>query len=97
MTEPNDPVMIIVGGAIALRTTQELCALQVYRVVVVSRRDPDLARAVEDAGAIFIAAARPDSAESLGRAGVTRAVTVELPQYDANSWIGVAQAMPRVG
>jgi voltage-gated potassium channel Kch len=77
VAEPNDPVMIIVGGgAIALRTTQELCTLQVYRVVVLSPRDPDLARAVEDAGAVFIAAARPDSAEALDRAGVTRAVTI---------------------
>ena len=62
VVEPNDPLMIVVGGgAIALGTAQELCALQGHRVVVLSRRDPDLARAVEDAGAVFIAAARPDS------------------------------------
>ena len=77
MVKPDDPVMIVVGGgAIALSTAQELCTLQGHRVVVLWRRDPDLARAVEDAGAVFIAAARPDSTEALGRAGVTGAVTI---------------------
>ena len=48
VAEPGDPVMIVVGGgAIALSTAQELCALQGHRVVVLWRRDPDLARAVE--------------------------------------------------
>lgn len=75
MAEPNDPVMVIGGGAIALRTTQELCRLQVYRVVVLSQRDPTFACAVEDAVAVFIAAVCPDSAEAFDRAGVTRTVT----------------------
>jgi Trk K+ transport system NAD-binding subunit len=64
------------GGAIALSTVQELCTLQGHRVVVLWRRDADLSRAVEDAGAVFIAAARPDSIEALARAGVTGAVTI---------------------
>jgi voltage-gated potassium channel Kch len=76
MAEPNDPVMIVVGaGAIALRTAQELCALQGHRVVVLWARDPDFARAVEGVGAVYIAA-RPDSAEALDRAGVRHAVTI---------------------
>src|SRR6202011_4253626 len=45
VAEPNDPVMIIVGGgAIALDTAQELSALQGHRVVVLWRRDADFAR-----------------------------------------------------
>jgi voltage-gated potassium channel Kch len=77
VAEPGDPVMIVVGGgAIALSTAQELCALQGHRVVVLWRRDPDLARAVESIGAVFITAARPDSAEGLDRAGVHHAVTI---------------------
>ena len=77
MAEPGDPVMIVVGGgAIALSTAQELCALQGHRVVVLWRRDPDLARAVENIGAVFITAARPDSGEGLDRAGVRDAVTI---------------------
>ena len=77
MSEPGDPVMIVVGGgAIALSTAQELCALQGHRVVVLWRRDPDLARAVESIGAVFITAARPDSSEGLDRAGVRHAITI---------------------
>ena len=77
MSEPGDPVMIVVGGgAIALSTTQELCALQGHRVVVLWRRDPDFIRAVETIGAVHIAAARPDSTEALDRAGVQNAVTI---------------------
>jgi Trk K+ transport system NAD-binding subunit len=77
MTEPGDPVMIVVGGgAIALSTTQELCVLQGHRVVVLWRRDPDFTRAVEAIGAVHIAAARPDSTEALDRAGVRHAVTI---------------------
>jgi NAD(P)-dependent dehydrogenase (short-subunit alcohol dehydrogenase family) len=77
VAEPGDPVMIVGGGgAIALSTAQELCALQGHRVVVLWRRDPDLARAVESIGAVFITAARPDSAEGLDRAGVHHAVTI---------------------
>jgi len=77
MAEPDDPVMIVVGGgAIALSTTQELCALQGHRVVVLWRRDPDFTRAVEGIGAVHIAAPRPDSAEALDRAGVRHAVTI---------------------
>ena len=77
MTEPGDPVMIVVGGgAIALSTTQELCALQGHRVVVLWRRDPDFTRAVEGIGAVHIAAARPDSTEALDRAGVRHALTI---------------------
>lgn len=77
MAEPDDPVMIVVGGgAIALGTAQELCALQGHRVVVLWRRDPDLGRAVEDIGAVFITAARPDSSEGLDRAGVRHAITI---------------------
>ncbi|MBV8132114.1 MAG: NAD-binding protein [Alphaproteobacteria bacterium] len=77
MTEPDDPVMIVVGGgAIALSTAQELCALQGHRVVVLWRRDPDFTRAVEGIGAVHIAAPRPDSAEALDRAGVHHAVTI---------------------
>ena len=77
MAEPGDPVMIVVGGgAIALSTAEELCARQGHRVVVLWRRDPDLARAVESIGAVFITAARPDSGEGLDRAGVHHAVTI---------------------
>jgi threonine dehydrogenase-like Zn-dependent dehydrogenase len=77
VVEPHDPVMMVVGGgAIALSTAQELCTLPGHRVVVLWLRDPDLAHAVEDAGAVFIAAARPDSTEALHRAGVTSAVTI---------------------
>jgi Trk K+ transport system NAD-binding subunit len=74
---PDDPVMIVVGGgAIALGTAQELCAMQGHRVAVLWRRDPDFARAVESIGAVFITAARPDSAEGLERAGVQHAISV---------------------
>ena len=77
MAEPDDPLMIVIGGgAIALSTAQELCALQGHRVVVLWRRDPDLARAVEGIGAVFITASRPDSGEGLDRAGVRHAVTI---------------------
>ena len=77
MAAPGDPVMIVVGGgAIALGTTQELCALHGHRVVVLWRRDPDFSRAVENIGAVHIAVARPDSAEALDRAGVRHAVTI---------------------
>src|SRR5580704_10191512 len=64
------------GGAIALSTAEELCALQGHRVVVLWRRDPDLALAVESIGAVFITAARPDSGEGLDRAGVHHAITI---------------------
>src|SRR5438034_52314 len=37
---------------------------------------PDLARAVESIGAVFITAARPDSGEGLDRADVRHAVTI---------------------
>ena len=77
MAEPGDPVMIVVGGgAIALSTAQELCALQGHRVVVLWRKDPDLGRAVESIGAVFITAARPDSGEGLDRAGVRHAISI---------------------
>jgi voltage-gated potassium channel Kch len=77
VAEPGDPVMIVVGGgAIALSTAQELCALQGHRVVVLWRRDPDFGRAVEGVGAVFIAASRPDSSEGLDSAGVRHAITV---------------------
>src|SRR5271155_2736759 len=69
-------MIVVGGGAIALSTAQELCALQGHRVVVLWRRDPDLARAVESIGAVFITAARPDSGEGLDRAGVRHAVTI---------------------
>jgi Trk K+ transport system NAD-binding subunit len=73
----DDRVMIVVGGgAIALGTSQELCAVQGHRVVVLWRRDPDFSRAVESIGAVHIAAPRPDSAEALDRAGVHHAVTI---------------------
>jgi 2-polyprenyl-6-methoxyphenol hydroxylase-like FAD-dependent oxidoreductase len=74
--EPGDPVMIVVGGgAIALSTAQELCALQGHRVIVLWRRDPDFARAVEAIGAAYFAG-RPDSIEALDRAGVRHAITI---------------------
>jgi Trk K+ transport system NAD-binding subunit len=77
VAEPDDPVMIVVGGgAIALSTAQELCELQGHRVVVLWRRDSDFARAVEGIGAVFIAAVRPDSGEGLERAGVRHAITI---------------------
>jgi len=69
-------MIVVGGGAIALDTAQELCALQGHRVVVLWRRDPDFTRAVEDIGAVHIAAARPDSTEALDRAGVLDAVTI---------------------
>ena len=72
----DEPVMIVVGGdALALATAQELCALQGHRVVVLWHGDPDLVRAAECLGAIFITA-HPDSAEGLERAGVRNAVTI---------------------
>ena len=78
MADPEDLVIIIIvgGGQIALSTAQELCGLPGHHVVVLWRRDPDLARAVEGAGAVFVAAARPDSSEGLERAGVRRAITI---------------------
>ena len=77
MADPDDLVIIIVGGGqIALSTAQEICGLPGHHVVVLWRRDPDLARAVEGAGAVFIAAARPDGSEGLERAGVQRAITI---------------------
>jgi voltage-gated potassium channel Kch len=77
VAESADPVMIVVGGgAIALSTAQELCAFQGHRVIVLWRRDPDLARAVEGIGAVFITAARPDSTEGLDRAGIRLAITI---------------------
>ena len=77
MSAPDDPAMIVVGGgAIALSTVEELCSLRGHRVVVLWRRDSDFARTVEAIGAVFIAAARPDSAEGLGRAGVRDAITI---------------------
>src|SRR5438874_8516637 len=69
-------MIVVGGGAIALSTAQELCALQGHRVVVLWRRDPDLARAVESIGAVFITAARPDSGEGLDRAGVRHAISI---------------------
>jgi Trk K+ transport system NAD-binding subunit len=69
-------VIIVGGGQIALTTAQELCSLQGHRVVVLWRRDPDLARAVESIGAVFVAAPRPDSSDGLERAGVGRAVAI---------------------
>jgi Trk K+ transport system NAD-binding subunit len=68
-------MIVVGGGAIALSTAQELCALQDHRVVVVWTRDPDFARAVETIGAVYIGA-RPDSAEALDRAGVRHALTI---------------------
>ena len=76
MAEPDDPVLIVVGGgAIALSTAQELCALQGHRVVVLWRRDLDFARAVQGIGAVYVGV-RPDSDEGLDRAGVRHAVTI---------------------
>src|SRR5215469_10594431 len=77
MGEFDDPVIIVVGGgAVALSTAQELCALQGHRVVVLWRGDPEVARAVKSIGAEFVAAARPDSAEGLNGAGVQHAVSI---------------------
>jgi len=77
VTEPGDPVMIVVGGgAIALSTAQELCSLRDHRVVVLWLRDPDFSRTVEGVGAVYIAAGRPDSSEALERAGVRHAITI---------------------
>jgi Trk K+ transport system NAD-binding subunit len=69
-------MIVIGGGAIALSTAQELCSLQGHRVVVLWRRDSDFAHAVEAIGAVFIAAARPDSIEGLECAGVRHAITI---------------------
>src|SRR5260370_10650738 len=69
-------MIVVGGGAIALSTAQELSALQGHRVVVVWRRDPDLARAVESIGAVCLTAAGPASGEGLARAGVRDAVTI---------------------
>ena len=76
MSGPDEPVIIIVGGdALALGTAQELCVLQGHHVVVLWRRDPDFARAVETVGAVFIAG-QPDTPETLARAGVACAITI---------------------
>src|ERR1700756_3788116 len=76
VAELDDPVMIVVGGgAIALSTAQELCALKGHRVVVVWTRDPDFACTVEAIGAVYVGA-RPDSVEALNRAGGQYAVTI---------------------
>jgi voltage-gated potassium channel Kch len=73
---PDEPVIIIAGGdALALGTAQELCVLQGHHVVVLWRRDPDFARAVETVGAVFIAG-QPDTPETLAQAGVARAITI---------------------
>ena len=77
MADPDDQAIIVVGGGqIALSTVQELCTVRGHSVVVLWRRDSDFARAVENAGAAFINAARPDSSEGLERAGVRRAMTI---------------------
>jgi voltage-gated potassium channel Kch len=74
--EPGEPVMIVIGGdALALATAQELAALPGHRVVVVGRPDTEYARAVEAAGAMFVAAA-PNSEGGLDRAGVGEAVAI---------------------
>ena len=76
MSGPDEPVIIVVGGdALALGTAQELCVLQGHHVVVLWRRDPDFARAVETVGAVFIAG-QPDTPETLAQAGVARAITI---------------------
>jgi len=68
VADPDDLAIIVVGGGqIALSTVQELRTVRGHRVVVLWRRDSDFARAMEDARAIFIAAARPDSSEGLER------------------------------
>src|SRR5215472_5522144 len=69
-------MIVVGGGAIALTTAQELCSREGHRVVVLWRRDPDFAHSVENIGAVFIAAARPDSSEGLDRAGVRHAITI---------------------
>src|SRR5256714_11918404 len=69
-------MIVVGGGAIALSTAEELGGLQGHRVVGLWRGDPDLARAVESIGAVFITAARPDSGEGLDRAGVHHAITI---------------------
>ncbi len=67
---------IVVGGdALALRTAQELCALQGRRIVVLWRQNPDFARMVEAVGAVFVAA-QPDTAEGVERAGVRQAGSI---------------------
>jgi Trk K+ transport system NAD-binding subunit len=77
VAERDESLLIVVGGgAIALDTAGELCSLEGHHVVVLWRNDPDFARTVEAAGAVFIPAARPDSAEALDRAGVRHATTV---------------------
>ncbi len=76
MSGPDEPVIIVVGGdALALGTAQELCVLQGHHVVVLWRRDPDFARAVEAVGAVFMAG-QPDTPETLAQAGVARAITI---------------------
>jgi voltage-gated potassium channel Kch len=71
-----DLLMIIIGGdALALSTARELCQLRDCRVVVLWPPDLEFARAVEAAGARFVAG-RPDSRDGLEMAGVAEAVTI---------------------
>ena len=73
---PGQPVAIVVGGdALAVGTAGEICQLQGHKVVVLWRPDTDFARAVDNVGAVFVGG-RPDSRESLERAGVQDAVCI---------------------
>jgi voltage-gated potassium channel Kch len=73
---PDNPVVIVVGSdALALGTARELCALQGHHVVLLWPGDAEFGRAVEEVGAVFIAG-RPDTIETLGRAGVAQAITI---------------------
>ncbi len=76
MTEPGDPLAIVVGGdALALNTAQELCMLGGHQVVVLWHGHPDFVSVVECVGAVFITA-HPDTKEGLDRAGIRHAVTI---------------------
>src|SRR5262245_45045386 len=93
-------MIVVGGGAIALTTAQELCSREGHRVVVLWRRDPDFAHSVENIGAVFIAAARPDSSEGLDRAGVRHAITILAlspdDQLNLHAALLASDANPRI-
>lgn len=72
----GERLIIVVGGdALALSTAREICVRSGHRVNVLWHGDGEFERAVEEIGAGFISG-RPESHETLGRAGVHEAQTI---------------------